>query len=163
MPDFLRSVKDIGYLVKLDTNGSNPNVLLDLKTEGLIDYVAMDVKGPRELYSNLAGRKVNQEDVERSIGIASQFPGYEFRTTVVPVVRGEEDISWMTVEEAVDAAKWIVEVTGSDAHRYFLQPFVPREDGLIDSRFEEFPGTSKELLEEMCDAVKKHLPRCEIR
>ena len=161
---FARKLKESGS-VKLDTNGSQYSVLQELKEQGLIDYVAMDVKGPPKLYPTIVGREYLdlRDEVEKGMAITSQFPDYEFRTTVVPVIRDEDKISFMTVEEVVSMAKWIVEITGSDEHRYYLQPFVPRKGELVDSRFGEFPETSKELLEEMQKEVKKYLPNCRVR
>lgn len=162
--DFIREIKDMGFSVKLDTNGVRYDVLLDLKDKGLVDYVAMDVKGPPSLYSNLVGMNHFdlRDNVEKGMFIATQFPDYEFRTTVGPIIRNGE-ISFMCVGEAVDSAKYIVNVTGSNEHKYFLQKFIPRKEGLLDRRLEDFPETSNELLSKMREKVKIVLPKCEIR
>jgi pyruvate formate lyase activating enzyme len=170
---FAEKLKRRDLAVKLDTNGSNPSVLQELKEEKLVDYVAMDVKGPKSLYPNIIGRDYIdfRDHLEKSIAITANFPDYEFRTTVVPVVRDNEEISFMTVEEIVETAKLIYDYTwspydctGTDLHKYFLQPFVPKKGELVDSRLEDFPETPKKLLEEMKEAViKKYLPNCEVR
>lgn len=152
--------------IKLDTNGSHPEVLEELKKERLIDYVAMDVKSPKYLYGSVTGKNIDLRDVEKGIALTCQFPDYEFRTTIAPVDRENGDFSFMKVGEVVDIAKWIIDITGRNEHKYYLQPFVSHksEDSrLLDSRFETFPETPKELLEEMKKEVIKYLPNCRIR
>jgi pyruvate formate lyase activating enzyme len=167
LEDFVRKIKQMGFPVKLDTNGSNPSVLMELKQENLIDYIAMDVKGPTNLYPKIVGKDYIdfRDEVEKGMVLATQFPHYEFRTTIVPVKRDDNKSSFMKVKEVVDIAKWIVKRTGSDEHKYYLQPFVVPKDGgkLVDSRLEEFPETPKKLLEEMKSEVIKYLPNCKIR
>lgn len=162
LADFARKLKERGLAVKLDTNGSNPEVLLELKREGIIDYVAMDVKAPRELYETITGISgINLQNIEESLQIVSEFPDYEFRTTIAPIIRKE--IDFMTPKEVGDIAEWIVEVTGDSAHRYYLQPFVPRQGELINPRLEEFPETPKDLMEKAHREAIKYLSNCKIR
>jgi len=71
--DFVRRVKAMGFKVKVDTNGTSPDVLRDLIEEGLVDYVAMDVKGCREDYSRVCGVEVDVEKIEESIRIVEDF------------------------------------------------------------------------------------------
>ena len=169
---FIRKIKDMDFAVKLDTNGRNFGVLQELrearfKKRPVIDYVAMDVKGPPQLYPQLVGRKVldPRDDYQKSIAITTGFSGYEFRTTVVPVFRENGEASFMTVEEIVETAKLIYDCTGINSHKYFLQPFVVPKDGgrLVDSRLEKFPETPRELLEAGKEAAREYLPNCEIR
>jgi len=167
LEDFVRKIKKMGFPVKLDTKGSNPSVLANLQKENLIDYVAMDVKGPDYLYPQIIGKDYIdfRDEVEKGMVLATQFPNYEFRTTIVPVKRDNNEFSFMTVKEVVDTAKWIVERTGRNHHLYKLQPFVVPKDGgkLVDSTLEEFPETPKKLLEEMKKETIKYLPNCKIR
>ncbi len=165
LESFVRKIKNIGFAVKLDTNGSTPWVLMKLKQENLIDYIAMDIKGPESLYPRIIGKDYIdfRDDVEKGMVLATQFPHYEFRTTIVPVRRDDNEFSFMTVKEVVDTAKWIVKRTGNNNHLYWLQPFVPKENGLINHKVEEFPETSKELLEEMKKEIIKYLPNCRLR
>ena len=82
--DFIRRIKQTGLLVKLDTNGAYPEKLKALLDEGLIDYVAMDIKNSREKYAMTVGLKEYPEKIEESIKlIMEKAPDYEFRTTVV--------------------------------------------------------------------------------
>lgn len=162
---FMEKIKKIGLPAKLDTNGSNFSVLQELRKKGLFDYVAMDVKGPPELYPGIIGRKDIdfRDDVEKGMAITTQFPDYEFRTTVAPVVRDDGNITIMTPEEVVDIAKWIVHTTGSNEHKYRLQPFVPQKGKLMDSRFERFPETPESVLETCLKKARNYLPNATIR
>ena len=96
MPDLaekIRVIKDLGFLVKLDTNGSNPDILLDLLEEGLIDYVAMDIKNSIDKYDLTAGAKVNHEKILKSIEILKNSGiEYEFRTTLAKEFHTKEDM-----------------------------------------------------------------------
>jgi pyruvate formate lyase activating enzyme len=160
---FIEKLRERGLAVKLDTNGSNPKVLGQLLSGGLVDYVAMDVKGPRFLWSATAGVEGRGEAMLESMTLVPRFPIYEFRTTVAPVPRGGEEISFLTVHEMAAAAKLIVETTGSASHKYYVQKFVPRKDGLLDKRLEAFPETPVQLLQEIHREVLKHLPNTQVR
>ena len=178
LPAFLRRLKAARLPVKLDTNGSAPDVLNRLLAENLAAYVAMDVKGPRGLWAEITGtprpfgigtdpkgRGTPDAGAEmlESMRAAARFPDHEFRTTIVPVVRIGSDISFMTAPEAAETARLIADTTGSGDHKYFIQKFVPRKNGLLDARLESFPETPPALLEEMKKAASVHLPKCEIR
>jgi len=124
LPDFLRTVRAMGYAVKLDTNGTFPDRLRAVVEEGLVDYVAMDVKNAPLLYGKTVGlRDFDLTDVERSKDfLLTGRVGYEFRTTVV---RGLH-----TAESLCAAARWI-----EGARAYYLQQYrdsgdVLRPDGL---------------------------------
>jgi pyruvate formate lyase activating enzyme len=116
LPAFLRRVRALGYAVKLDTNGYRPQVLEGLLAEGLVDYVAMDVKGPPEGYAALAGlAEIDLGRVARSRDLLmGGATAYEFRTTVVPGLLAEPEV------EAI--ARWI-----EGAARYVLQQFRGQE------------------------------------
>ncbi len=158
---FTKKIKERGLAVKLDTNGSNPQVLKELLDKNLVDYVAMDVKGPKYLYSSIVGKNVDTKKVEESMKLL-EGKNYEFRTTVSPILVGQI-VRFMNVEEALETAKWIIETTGNNSHNYYLQKFVPRESGLINSRFESFPETPYPLLQDMKEKIIKYLPNCRIR
>lgn len=163
LEDFAGKIKKRDLAVKLDTNGSNPDVLRNLLDKNLIDYVAMDVKGPKNLYAEITGKeKVNVENVEDSMKIVQDFSDYEFRTTVAPIMRYDK-IGFMSVGEAEEMVKWIIDVTGENKHKHYLQKFVPRENGLIESMLEDFLETPGELLNKMKMEIIKYLPNCEIR
>jgi len=114
LPDLLRRLRREGWPVKLDTNGSRPEVLDRLLAEGLLDMVSMDVKAPLapEKYARCAGVAVDLEKIRASVALlkASDVQ-HEFRMTVLPAFHGEDDI--------VD---WVTELSGS---RLKLQNFRP--------------------------------------
>ncbi|MCX8021843.1 MAG: anaerobic ribonucleoside-triphosphate reductase activating protein [Syntrophorhabdaceae bacterium] len=93
LKNFIKRLKKEGFLIKLDTNGSNPYVLKDLVEDKLIDYVAMDVKGPIDRYSRWCGVEIDTERIRESINFLLEgHVDYEFRMTVVPFLHQEEDV-----------------------------------------------------------------------
>ncbi|MCD6360762.1 MAG: anaerobic ribonucleoside-triphosphate reductase activating protein, partial [Armatimonadetes bacterium] len=111
LPDFIRAVKERGFLVKLDSNGTNPGMLEELFDENLVDYMAMDIKAPKEKYPEITGVKVNMEPIQRSIDVLrKKAPDYEFRTTAVRELTDEGGL--------MAIAKWI-----AGSKRYVLQQF----------------------------------------
>ena len=112
MADFLRKIRELGYAVKLDTNGSFPERLIALVEEGLVDRVAMDVKNAPSLYAKTAGLPgLDLAAVERSRDfLLSGRVDYEFRTTVVKGLH--------TADSLREAAAWI-----RGAKEYYLQQF----------------------------------------
>ena len=162
---FCEKLKKRGLAIKLDTNGSDYVVLEDLLKEKIVDYVAMDVKGPLPLYPSITGKepKKFKDDIEKAIATVSRFPDYEFRTTIVPIVRSKTEISFMTPEEIGETAKLIYSCTLKKESKYFLQPFAPRLGELVDSRLEKFSETPGWRMEEGKKEAMKYLPNCKIR
>ena len=165
--EFIQQLKTFDLAVKLDTNGSNPAVLEKLLERNLIDYIAMDVKAPPDLYHFATGIQADTSAIEASIQIASQFPGYEFRTTVAPFITENDTSSskmrFMTPPEAIELAQWIVNASGTNLHPYYLQKFVPHEGKLINAALENMSKTPEPLLQEMYEQVKVILPNTQIR
>ncbi len=150
LKQFIKKVKKLDYLVKIDTNGTNPKLLKELLDEGLIDYVAMDIKAPREKYSILAGIKVNIKNIEKSIKVIKEkAPDYEFRTTIVPDLLKRKDI--------ISIANWL-----NGSKRYILQQFQKPSD-LIDKKFNKLKPYKKEFFEKIVKEIKHHFNYCEIR
>lgn len=90
---FIKKIKDMGFCVKLDTNGYNPEVLEKILSSGICDYVAMDIKNSLSKYSLTAGIEIDTEKIKKSIGLIKALaPDYEFRTTVVAELHSQEDI-----------------------------------------------------------------------
>ncbi len=147
---FLQQVKDLGFLVKVDTNGMFPERLGGLLSEGLVDYVAMDVKAPLEKYSKVAGIDVPVTLIERSVRVVRECaPAYEFRTTVVPGL--------VTLSDVVGIGRWL---EGSAC--YFLQQFKPVRP-LMDASLEGAVPYPRAVLEEMLGAVRPLVKRCGLR
>jgi len=99
--EFLQSAKKEGICVKLDTNGSRPDVLKDVLGQGLVDFVAMDVKGPLALYERFCGRGAYKERVAQSIELLRNAKvNVEFRTTIVPALHGNDDLRKLALDLA---------------------------------------------------------------
>jgi pyruvate formate lyase activating enzyme len=112
LPPLLRTIKELGFAVKLDTNGTQPERLADLLHEGLVDYVAMDLKAPLDArYSQVAGRPVNVAGLCQSMEVLRAWgQAYEFRTTVGPLL---DETALEDLAHEIRAAE-----------HWFLQPFV---------------------------------------
>lgn len=147
---FLLKVKDLGFLVKVDTNGMFPNQLKGLLDAGLVDYVAMDVKAPRDRYSQVTGIDVPLACIDESVRlIQKSAPAYEFRTTVVPGLLSAEDV--------MAIGRWL---KGSSC--FFVQQFKPQQP-LMDGSLEEVVPYSKMVLDEMVMSVRPFVKRCGLR
>lgn len=145
LPDFIRQIKKMGFLVKLDTNGTNPDMLKKLYDENLLDYVAMDIKASREKYDVITGAKLNFSDIERSKKlIQASGKDYEFRTTVV---QGFHD------EEEIDRIASFCE----GARQYTLQNF--RSVKVLDSAYKRRHGFSDAELQKLKKIAQKHVKK----
>ena len=145
---FMRNVHDIGLAVKLDTNGSFPEILSGLIDEGLVDYVAMDIKAPKDKYAKVCGTDKFTDKVAQSVDILMRGKvEFEFRTTVVRELHDADDFE--------EIGKWI-----EGAPKYFLQQFKDSGD-LIDKS--SFSAYSKEEMEDMLVTVRKYVPSAELR
>jgi len=93
LPEFIRQIRERDFKVKIDTNGSRPDVLDGLVRDGLVDYIAMDVKGPLSKYGLVTGSRVKAETIARSIEIIKvSGVAYEFRTTAVKSLLTPDDL-----------------------------------------------------------------------
>lgn len=151
---FIKKVKDLGFLVKLDSNGSNPGIIKDLIDKKLIDYVAMDIKLPKERYSLVFGDKISVDNIEESIRILKNGPiGFEFRTTVAPGVHTVDDLEIM--------ARWIGEEIPGRKPKYFLQNFRPGKN--IDPEFESRRPFPPEFFKEAEAKIRPYVAEFGIR
>ena len=122
LPELLRSIRALGYAIKLDTNGTNPRLLRRLIDEGLVDYVAMDVKNGPDHYAETVGIEgFSLAAIEESIRILLEDKtDYELRTTVVLPLHNEDSIAAMSA--------WLTALgDGKKVKRLYLQPFVDRD------------------------------------
>lgn len=153
LPKFAKKVKDLGFLVKLDTNGTNPEMLKDLFEWDLVDYVAMDIKGPIEEYEKYIGQTqiLNlKSKIKKSIGILLKGGiEFEFRTTVVPTLHTEEDLIEMAKEFDQLPIKW------------YLQGFRPIK--CLDPKFEKIRPYPKEFFDKILPKLRKYLPKTFLR
>lgn len=149
LPSFLREVKGLGLLVKLDTNGTRPEAVRALLATGLVDYVALDVKAPFSRYAELTGLPPHPPTV-RAVGetmalIRDEAPDYEFRTTVAPGLEHDD---------LVAIARQI-----RDARHYVLQPFfVPKGKRLVDETWRGRAVLSVEELRNLLPEIEKLVP-----
>ena len=150
LPVFIKRIRDLGYKIKLDTNGTNPQMLKRLLTEGLIDYLAMDLKGPESKYSQITGVAVDFKKIKESVKIImeSNRP-YEFRTTIVPGLLEFKDIALMGQI-----------IQGAD--KWYLQKF-KSDTALVDKDLEgQKAYTDKEMIR-MVKGGQKYVKLCEGR
>jgi len=148
--EFIERIKEIGYLIKLDTNGSYPEILKQLLAKNLIDYIAMDIKAPLEKYPNVVKTDAYTEKIMESVKIIlNSNIDYEFRTTVVKDLLTENDL--ICIVKLIRGAK-----------RYVLQKFVISKifDNSFASNVECF---SDDELNTIRDEIKKYVSECIIR
>jgi pyruvate formate lyase activating enzyme len=147
--DFIGKIKEMGFAVKLDTNGSNPEILKELLEKKMIDYVAMDIKAPKEKYEALAGKNINLADIEKSVDLLLSLPAdYEFRTTLVPNLLTKEDI--------ISISQWI-----SGAEKYYIQNFRPEKN--IDKEYEGMTPYPDEYVLDIVKAISPFFGVCQMR
>ncbi|HQI74843.1 MAG TPA: anaerobic ribonucleoside-triphosphate reductase activating protein [Candidatus Pacearchaeota archaeon] len=151
LPDFIEKIKKYGYLVKLDTNGSNPEMLQYLIKKKLIDYVAMDIKGPKEKYGKICGINIDISNIERSVDILKESNiNFEFRTTITPRDLDKSDFPAI--------ADWI----GGDNVNYFLQNFSNKKETIDSSLLEEIPYSSN-YIQNICSEISSRFKNCRFR
>lgn len=144
LPAFIRQIRALDYKVKLDTNGSNPDMLTRLLDDELLDYVAMDVKAPPLRYGDIVHNSGALAAVEKSIGILATHPVcHEFRTTLVPSLLDETDI--------VAIASML-----PDGSSYVVQNFVPTK--AIDAHLLSMHGFSSSELAGVAEVVAGRYP-----
>ena len=149
LPKFLRTIKDKGFLTKLDTNGNHPEMLERLLREHLVDYVAMDVKTSLPEYSMLVGGGVTGAEIEKSIRLlkTAGIP-YEFRTTLIKEVHSEAVLH--------DMAELL-----SGAERYYLQTFRPGHT--LNPIFATYHPFSRAEMEAWCRTLAPRVGEVTIR
>lgn len=156
LPEFCSKLKDIGVAVKVDTNGTNPQMVKDLIGNGLVDYVAVDIKAPLTVdkYSRATGI-----DAEALLGSVKETVGmllasgidYEFRTTVVPTLHDEKDIE--EISRQIKGCK-----------RYVLQGFdVSTKKRTLDPAFSGLKPFTDEEMKVFLSVARKNIPSAKIR
>ena len=145
---FIRRIKDMGFAVKLDTNGSFPDKLIHLVEQGLVDYVAMDIKNSPDTYAFTAGTEtLDIVSVQKSVAYLNEgHVPFEFRTTVVKHYQSKESFE--------EIGKWLM-----GTEKYFLQNFVDSGD-LIGKNTR---GCSEEEMKEFLMTVQKYIPSASLR
>lgn len=150
LPKFLSELKKIGYSVKLDTNGTNPRMLKELIDSRSVDFIALDIKGPKENYAEVAAAQVDMNNIEESISLLKQSGvKYEFRTTVLPRFFKHDDV--------VKIGQWL-----QGAEKYCLQQFEKR-GGTLDPHMGKETAYSLKELEGMAQGLRKYIKNVEVR
>lgn len=148
LEDFIRKIKELGFLVKLDTNGSNPDALRVLIGHELLDYVAMDIKQTKEGYKDLVKNDC-QEKIQESIDlIKNSGVEYEFRSTILPYFHSKKDIEAM--------GKMI-----AGADRWYLQSFRPIKT--LDKKLQRERAFTREELASLKKIAQKYAHEVELR
>lgn len=146
---FIQKVKKRGFLVKLDTNGTNPVLLKKLIDKKLVDYVAMDMKAPLAQYSKTVGRPVDTEAIRTSIALLMKGDvAYEFRTTILKALLTPDDIEGI-----------VREIRG--ASQYYLQKFVP--NNILNPQFKRKVTYSDEEFLDFQKMALSYVSYCGIR
>jgi pyruvate formate lyase activating enzyme len=150
LPEFIKKIKELGFKVKLDTNGTNPVMLKKMVKDGLLDYIAMDIKAPAEKYTIVIGNKIKLSKIKDCIKIIreSDLP-YEFRSTIVPGLHDAEDIKQMG-EMIKGADKWYLQNLKSDID-------------LVNTELQGTKSYTKKEMEEFKKIGAKFVKECGIR
>lgn len=151
LPELAEKIKAMGLLVKLDTNGSHPEVVRQLKADHLVDYVAMDLKAPldAEHYARVAGVPCDTAALEETIAILrTNGLDHEFRTTVCPAFLDGDDI--LQIAESIQGAR-----------RFVLQPFQPKT--CLDPALLEVQPYTREQLRAFAAQATKFVPNTTVR
>jgi len=146
LPDFISRLKQLGFAVKLDTNGSRPEMIERLIADGNLDYLAMDYKSPLEKYQAHSNSMIETKKIKKSVElIRDSGIDYEFRTTVVKELLAEDDI--LKIAEELKGVR-----------RYVLQKFLPGKT--LDPLFAEMTTYTDEEFEKICKKIKKFVAQC---
>lgn len=149
MPELLGKIKALGYKIKLDTNGSNPELLRSIIENRLVDRVAMDIKNAPEAYGETVGvAGLDLAPIEKSKDMLLRGDiDYEFRTTVVKGIHTEESL--------IGAAKWI-----AGAKEYYLQQFKDSGNLILPEGLEAY---DEKEMHALADAVREYVPAVQVR
>jgi len=148
LPEFIYNIKKKGFLVKLDTNGTNYKMIKELIDNDLIDYISMDVKTSLKKYHKLSTKNVISQ-IKKSIDIIKNSnKDYEFRTTIVPGIVDEKDIK--EIGQLLKGVK-----------KFALQQFIPGK--VIDPAFEKIKPFDEEKLKKMTNILKETIENVEVR
>ena len=148
MPDFIKQIKDMGLLVKLDSNGTNPTMLRYLIDNKLVDYIAMDIKNCKAKYNDIACMSsFDIHPIEASVELLlSNKVDYEFRTTIMKECHSSSDME--------EIGKWL-----KGAKAYYLQSY--KESAQVMNPI--FSAHSIETLKEFIKVLEAYIPNTQLR
>ncbi len=148
LPEFISNIKKKGFLVKLDTNGTNHKMVKELIDKDLIDYISMDIKTSIKKYDKLKAKNLIPE-IKKSVNIIKNSnKDYEFRTTIVPGIVDEKDIK--------EIGQWLKGVK-----KFVLQQFIPGKT--LDPAFEKIKPYSEQKLKKMTNILERTIENVEVR
>ncbi|MBU1110855.1 anaerobic ribonucleoside-triphosphate reductase activating protein [Patescibacteria group bacterium] len=156
LPKFIKRVKKLGFLIKLDTNGSHPEIIKQLLNSNLLDYIAVDIKAPLldEPYSQACGVHVNTKKIVDTLEIlAGGSAQYEFRTTVVPALHSPKSLTTMVYQ--------LKSFISAGFKGWFLQQFVPLN--CLDQDYLEIIPYTENILREILAELESVLPQVQLR
>lgn len=151
LPDFIKKIRQLGYKIKLDTNGTNPEMLELLLEKRLVDYIAMDFKAPLKKYKQVANADADIEKIGKSVTIIKKFPDYEFRITVLPKLISRGDL--------LEIAEYLKK--NKAGKNLFLQEF--RNEKCLDKNFEKEKSYSEEEMREFLKMLAPYFEHVGIR
>ena len=146
---FLKKIKEMGFLVKLDTNGSHPEIVQKAIDEKIVNYLALDVKAPLEKYQEVTRSMIDPQKIQETINLIMESGlDYEFRTTIVKSMLSPKDI--LKITQLIQGARF-----------YALQAFIPSKT--LDPLFQKETSYSEEELQKICQQVKPYVKKCVVR
>ncbi|MDI6887148.1 MAG: anaerobic ribonucleoside-triphosphate reductase activating protein [Candidatus Thermoplasmatota archaeon] len=147
--ELVTKLKTFGFAVKLDTNGSMPNILRDLIKRRIVDYIAMDVKAPLEKYSKVVGVEIDTDKLKGSIAlIKSSGIDYEFRITLVPTITEREDL--IAIAQMLRNSK-----------KFVLQQFDNKRT--LNKKFQNVAPYPRAVIEDFAQAIKHYFGEVKLR
>ncbi len=147
--EFIKKIREIGFLVKLDSNGSQPEMLKKIIKEKLVDFIAMDIKSSQQNYNKAIGLKFDIKKIKKSVKMIMESGiDYEFRTTVVPGIHSEQDFE--------EIGKWI-----KGAKAYYLQEY--RQRHILDPKLKDVTAGKTLDLEKIKQSLKPYVKKVGIR
>jgi len=152
--EFVKKIKELGYFVKIDTNGCFPDKLKELIDEGLVDYVAVDIKAGPDKYFEVTNSKVDLKAIEKTIKMVSGLSDYEFRTTILLKYHDRQEIEKMM--------KWLKNICGKKMKKFVLQGF-KNHGKFVDGRFVKEEETEEEILKKLKKIAEDYFEEVEMR
>lgn len=151
--EFLKKIKEKGYLIKIDTNGSFPDRLKEVLD--LFDYVAMDIKSSKDKYNWVSNSGVEVELIEESIKlIVESGLDYEFRTTLVEGIHNSDEVR--------KTGEWLNDLIGKKPKKYVLQGF-KNFGKFIDEKYKEKPSMREDFVYKLKDIAEDFFEEVEVR
>jgi len=158
---FIKKIKALGFLIKLDTNGTNPKILKALVEKKLVDYVAMDFKAPLKKYEKAVGVKVNKKAILETMSfLISGKIDYELRTTVVPGIHSNEDLLKMAGRLRDLVISCQLSIVNCQLN-WFLQQFRP--SNCLDQKFNKLTPYPKSFYDQILPKLRQIIPKTFLR